>query len=223
MNADSQEVSESTLTESEWNHFNLLVFRWYGTPSCLILFDWGFRPTGGFFTHSETSSKPVKGCKCWPVLGTNGHWVLSSEGSLACHTYCDTEHPFIIVVYNLHGTVTLTLIAESLAVEPSLHYINYHNIITEIVLKFYGFYVIFHWPVGNMRFSFKEMGSLKLSAVVSYLRETVGNVGFQCGFPCMFPLKENPLFTYCYSDQRCTRSNMIWILRCHNNDNHQPT
>ena len=25
-------------------------------------------------------------------------WSLSSEGSLACHTYCDTEHPFIMVI-----------------------------------------------------------------------------------------------------------------------------
>ena len=24
-------------------------------------------------------------------------WPLSSEGSLACHTYCDTGHPFIMV------------------------------------------------------------------------------------------------------------------------------
>ena len=26
-------------------------------------------------------------------------WPLSSEGSLACHTYCDTGHPFIMVNY----------------------------------------------------------------------------------------------------------------------------
>ena len=25
-------------------------------------------------------------------------WPLSSEGSLACHTYCDMGHPFIIVI-----------------------------------------------------------------------------------------------------------------------------
>ena len=25
-------------------------------------------------------------------------WPLSSEGSLACHTYCDTGHPFIVVI-----------------------------------------------------------------------------------------------------------------------------
>ena len=26
-------------------------------------------------------------------------WPLSSEGSLACHTYCDTGHPFIMVTF----------------------------------------------------------------------------------------------------------------------------
>ena len=25
-------------------------------------------------------------------------WPLSSEGCLACHTYCDTRHPFIMVI-----------------------------------------------------------------------------------------------------------------------------
>ena len=25
-------------------------------------------------------------------------WPLSREGSLACHTYCDTGHPFIMVI-----------------------------------------------------------------------------------------------------------------------------
>ena len=45
-------------------------------------------------------------------------WPLSSEGSLACHTYCGTGHP-----YNGHlrGPVTLIPVAERLAVELSLH------------------------------------------------------------------------------------------------------
>ena len=25
-------------------------------------------------------------------------WPLSSEGSLMCHTYCDTGHPFVMVI-----------------------------------------------------------------------------------------------------------------------------
>ena len=47
-------------------------------------------PTREFFTHLETSPLPVKGCKFWPVLDT-------SEGSLACHSYCDTRNPFIMI------------------------------------------------------------------------------------------------------------------------------
>ena len=42
-------------------------------------------------------------------------WPLSSERSLACHTYCDREHLFIMVI-----SVTLTPIAERLAVELPL-------------------------------------------------------------------------------------------------------
>ena len=42
-------------------------------------------------------------------------WPLSRKGSLPCHSYCNTGHPFIMVI-----SVTLTLIAERLAVELSL-------------------------------------------------------------------------------------------------------
>ena len=52
------------------------------------------RPTREFFTHMETSPLPVKGCKFWP----RHIWPLSSDGSLACHTYCDKGHPFIMVI-----------------------------------------------------------------------------------------------------------------------------
>ena len=45
-------------------------------------------------------------------------WPLSSEGSLACHIYCDTQAS----IYNDHvyGPVTLAPIADYLAVELSL-------------------------------------------------------------------------------------------------------
>ena len=42
-------------------------------------------------TDMEKSPLPVKGCKFWPM-------PLSSEGSLACHTYFNTGHPFIMVI-----------------------------------------------------------------------------------------------------------------------------
>ena len=48
------------------------------------------------------------------ILTNTGHlWPLSSEGSLTCHTYCDTGQPFIIVISE-------DLVAERLAVELSL-------------------------------------------------------------------------------------------------------
>ena len=50
-----------------------------------------YRPTWEFFTYMETSPLPAKGWKCWSMLGTHGHWV-------ACHTYCETGHPFVLVI-----------------------------------------------------------------------------------------------------------------------------
>ena len=49
-------------------------------------------------------------------------WPLSIEVSLACHTYCDKGHLFIMVimVIMVQGHVTLTPVAEHLAVELSL-------------------------------------------------------------------------------------------------------
>ena len=40
------------------------------------------------------SPLPVKGCRFWPMLGTNGHWAWT----LACHTICDTKHSFIMEI-----------------------------------------------------------------------------------------------------------------------------
>ena len=45
-------------------------------------------------------------------------WPLNSDGSLAYQTYCDTGHPFIC---HLRGHVTLTIIAERLAVKLSFY------------------------------------------------------------------------------------------------------
>ena len=50
---------------------------------------WVFRPNREFFTHMETSPWLVKDWKFWPILRTHG-WVMSSEGSLACHMDCNT-------------------------------------------------------------------------------------------------------------------------------------
>ena len=63
---------------------------------CFCLFGF-YRPTREFFTHLETSPLPVKGFKFFTYARHS--WPLSSEGSLACHTYCDTVHPFIMVIF----------------------------------------------------------------------------------------------------------------------------
>ena len=36
----------------------------------------GFRSTREFFTHMETTSLPVKDCKYWLILSTQGHWAV---------------------------------------------------------------------------------------------------------------------------------------------------
>ena len=74
------------------------------------------------FSISETTSDSGLGLVCLFVWGLSSHsrifhsygdvideglqiltfdrlsWLLSSEDSLACHTYCDTWHPFIMVI-----------------------------------------------------------------------------------------------------------------------------
>jgi hypothetical protein len=54
-----------------------------------------FTSRSRIFTYMETSPLPVKGYKMWPMLGTQGLWLsLSREGSLSCHTCCDTGPRF---------------------------------------------------------------------------------------------------------------------------------
>jgi hypothetical protein len=50
------------------------------------------RPAQEYFTSMETSPLPVKGCKIWSYARRSG--PLSVEGSLSCHTYCDTVPRF---------------------------------------------------------------------------------------------------------------------------------
>ena len=53
-----------------------------------------FLPTRVFFTHLETSPLPMKGFKFWH---TRHSWPFRSEGSLTCHTYCDTSLPSVVI------------------------------------------------------------------------------------------------------------------------------
>ena len=61
-----------------------------------FFFFWVIHPTREFFTHLKTSPLPIKGCKFYTFA--RHLWPLSSEGSLACHTYCNTGHPFIMII-----------------------------------------------------------------------------------------------------------------------------
>ena len=47
-----------------------------------------------YFTHLETLDLEVKDCMC--KANIRHIWSLSREGSLSCHTCCDTGPPFIL-------------------------------------------------------------------------------------------------------------------------------
>ena len=56
---------------------------------------WVFRTTRDFFTHMETWPWLVRGCKfdlCSALM------AIEQWGFLACHTYCNTGHLFIMVI-----------------------------------------------------------------------------------------------------------------------------
>ena len=50
-----------------------------------------YRPTREYFTHMETSALPVKGY-------ARHSWPVSNEGSLACHSFCDTRNSLIMAI-----------------------------------------------------------------------------------------------------------------------------
>ena len=89
-----------------------IIFKKYRMSAELIFFFGVFRPTRGFFTRMETSPLPVKDCKFCLMLGTYGHWAVRLRVEQAGKS-----------VYNVQyrGPVTLTPIAERLAVDLSLH------------------------------------------------------------------------------------------------------
>ena len=56
----------------------------------------GFRPTWEFFT--DLWDVTITGVVLQIFTYNQHSWPLSSEGSLTCQTYCDTRHPFIMVI-----------------------------------------------------------------------------------------------------------------------------
>jgi hypothetical protein len=64
---------------------------WYIFTSQVWLFT-VLRPAQEFFTYMETSPLSVKGCKILAYARRSR--PVSREGSLSCHTYCDTGPRF---------------------------------------------------------------------------------------------------------------------------------
>ena len=65
---------------------------------CFVcFFVWGFSSDMRIF-HSY-GDVTITGEGLQILTYTRHYWSLSSEGSLACHTYCDTGHPFIMAIF----------------------------------------------------------------------------------------------------------------------------
>ena len=60
---------------------------------CLSICLFGVYPTTDFHSFGDVTGEGLQ------ILTYDRHsWPLSSEGSLTCHTYCDTGLPFIMVI-----------------------------------------------------------------------------------------------------------------------------
>ena len=58
------------------------------------MFVWGFMYHSRIF-HSRVT---ITGEGHQILTYTRHSWPLNSEGSLACHTYCDKGHPFLMII-----------------------------------------------------------------------------------------------------------------------------
>ena len=77
------------------------------------------RPTREFFHSYRDLNITGEGLQ---ILTYARHsWPLSSEGYLACHTYCDTGHPFIKVISEDRDTHTYCRAFRSGAVTTCFH------------------------------------------------------------------------------------------------------
>ena len=92
--------------------FNPAGIRFQIGPQYPLVFD---RNSGLTVAYGdmETSPLPVKGCKFWPMLGIHGYWAVMVLNVPHLLRHGPT-------VYNLRGPVTLTPVAERLAVSLSL-------------------------------------------------------------------------------------------------------
>ena len=86
-------------TSKCWNSFLFCSFTTQRSELSLNKFVCLF---GGFSSHSRIfhlyGDVTIAGEGLQILTYARHSWPLSSEGSLACHTYCDTGHPFIMVI-----------------------------------------------------------------------------------------------------------------------------
>ena len=71
---------------------------------CICLFVWGFYSHSGIFHSYGDVTITDQGIQMFTYARHS--WPLSSEGSLSYHTYCDTGHPFIMVISEDRDTHT---------------------------------------------------------------------------------------------------------------------
>ena len=80
----------------------IFVIYWYSVIVCL--FAWGFSSHSRIFHSYGDVTITGEGLQILP--NARHLWPLSGEGSLACHTYCETGHPFIMVISEVRETFT---------------------------------------------------------------------------------------------------------------------
>ena len=75
-----------------WSYSKPYNFKFY---LLVCLFVWFFSHSRIFHSYGDVT---IAG-EGLQILNYARHlWLLSSEGYVACHTYCDTEHPFIMLI-----------------------------------------------------------------------------------------------------------------------------
>ena len=133
--ADILPIRRKTLSNQSINHNVIMIFHY-----CMMIFhcglvlqrsprmrEYGVRSWfvclfGSFSSHSKIlhsfGDVPIAGEGLLILTYARHLLPLSSEGSVACHTYCDVGHLFY--TGHLRGPMTLIPNAERLAVELSL-------------------------------------------------------------------------------------------------------
>ena len=93
----------------------------------------GFVCFGGVFVPLEnfsiTYGSRHHNCQ-WKLAGQRIwalNWPLSSEGSLGCHTYCDTDHPFVMVISDVWTSVCLRSVAAGIRTPNLPHVMQSSN------------------------------------------------------------------------------------------------